>query len=279
MRALLRGDVVDAPKVEDTLEDLIEHVVRGGWPRSMSLPVGDAAIAARDYLTQIVQVDAKRVGGERRQTSKAALALRALARNEGTISNISTLEGDVGVEDGESSSISRPTLYRYLELFEQLMIIEDQPAWSTHLRSKSAIRKSPKRRFVDPSLAVAAIGATPARLLGDLEYFGFLFESLVVRDVRTYAQACGASVYHYRDSDNLEVDIIVESHDGTWAALEVKLGVHSVDEAATNLLRFRDRVDTTTVGQPAALVVVVGSGYGYTRPDGVSVVPLTSLTA
>jgi len=157
------------------------------------------------------------------------------------------------------------------------MVIEDQPAWAPHLRSKSVLRNAAKRHFSDPSLAVAALRATPARLLEDFELFGLLFESMVVRDLRIYAQAADAVVYHYRDNTNLEIDAIVETASGRWAAFEAKLGHGQIDDAAANLLRFAGRVNTKRSGKPATLVVIVATGYGYTRDDGVAVIPIGAM--
>ncbi len=154
------------------------------------------------------------------------------------------------------------------------MIIEDQPAWAPHLRSRSRLRSAPKRHFVDPSLAVAALRATPERLLKDLNLLGFLFESLVVRDLRIYSQGVDAQVLQYRDNTGLEIDAVVESADGRWAAFEVKLGFAEVEQGAANLRRFAERIDTRKCGAPAALAVIIGSGYGYVRPDGVVVIPI-----
>ena len=157
------------------------------------------------------------------------------------------------------------------------MIVEDQPAWAPHLRSRTRLRAASKRHFVDPSLAVAAVGGSPARLLDDLNLMGHLFESLVVRDLRVYAQASGASVLQYRDETDLEVDSIVEAADGRWIAFEVKLGGGFIDDAASNLLKFVDRVDTKKCGDPSTLGVITSTGYVLTREDGVVVIPIGAL--
>ncbi|MDE2875079.1 MAG: DUF4143 domain-containing protein [Gemmatimonadota bacterium] len=163
----------------------------------------------------------------------------------------------------------------YLNALESIMIVENPPAWATHLRSRAVLRKRPVRHFVDPSLAVAALGADPGRLLRDFRFLGLLFESLVVRDLRVYAQAADAEVFHYREDGRLEVDAVVQARDGRWAAFEVKLGPKAVEEGARNLLRLAERVDPEVVGPPQALGVA--SGYGYTRPDGVGVIPIGAL--
>jgi uncharacterized protein len=157
------------------------------------------------------------------------------------------------------------------------MVVENQPAWAPHLRSRHRLRKAPKRHFVDPSLAVAALGATPDGLLGDLNLLGFLFESLVVRDLRVYAQPTDARVSQYRDSGGLEVDAIIESSDGRWMAFEVKLGYEQIDDAAASLTRFAARIDTTSSGDPKLLGVIVATGYGYRRKDGVAVISIGAL--
>jgi len=179
--------------------------------------------------------------------------------------------------DGEDISVSRLSAHEYQDALTRLMILEVQPAWSTHLRSRARLRDRPRSHLVDPSLAAAALDATPAKLLRDLNTLGLLFESLVVRDLRVYADATDAAVYHYRDSDGLEVDAIVESRDGTWGAFEVKLGTGQIDQAAAQLIKFADKVDTDKVGAPAVLGVITAGGYGLTRPDGVVTIPIGAL--
>ena len=157
------------------------------------------------------------------------------------------------------------------------MVYEEQPAWSPRLQSRSILRGAPKRHFVDPSLAVAALGADPDRLLAELDFMGFLFESLVYRDLAIYAGTSDAQVFHYRDN-TLEVDAVVQNRRGDWCAFEIKLGVGQADAAAASLLKLHDRVDTETVGEAKALGVIVGTGsYAYRRPDGVLVIPLAAL--
>src|SRR5690606_31271080 len=167
----------------------------------------------------------------------------------------------------------------YLASLERLMVVEDVPAWAPHLRSRSILRSAAMRHFVDPSLAVAALRATPERLLREINWFGLLFESLAIRDLRIYAQANDAAVRQYRDNTGLEIDAIVETAAGAWGAFEVKLGQAQVDEAAANLRKFAQRVDTSLCGRPATLAVLVGvgTGYGYVRPDGIAVIPIGAL--
>ena len=197
--------------------------------------------------------------------------MHSLARNTATVVSVATMTRDAR---GSGATFSEQTARGYLSALERLMVVEQQPAWAPHLRSRSRLRTSRKRHFVDPSLATAALGAAPEHLLKDIPWFGFLFESLVVRDLRVYAQAMRARVYHYRDNTGLEVDAIVDAGPGRWAAFEIKLGAGRTEEAARTLLALAERVDTSRCGAPAALAVITATGYGYQRPDGVAVVPV-----
>jgi predicted AAA+ superfamily ATPase len=267
-----RIDAVADPGL--TVKDLAEEVAIGGWPGLRDRRVPDVLRALRDYLGEIARVDVGRVDATRRDPARVTRLLRSLARNVATHAAATTLAGDTG---GADEPLKDDTVRDYLAALERLMVVEDQPAWAPHLRSKHRLRTAPKRHFADPSLAVAALGATPERLLQEINLLGFLFESLVVRDLRVYAQASDAHVLQYRDSGGLEVDAIVEAPDGRWMAFEVKLGQRQVDEAAASLLRFADRIDTERCGRPALLGVIVATGYGYRREDGVAVLPIGAL--
>jgi predicted AAA+ superfamily ATPase len=157
------------------------------------------------------------------------------------------------------------------------MILEDQPAWNTHIRSSSALRKSPKRHFTDVSLAIASLGADENSLINDLKFTGFLFESLVTHDLRVYGQANDAKVYHYRDSSGLEIDSIVQKYNGDWCAFEIKLGTGQIDEAAAVLKKFVSILDTKKIKPPKSLNIITGTGISYARPDGINVISLASL--
>lgn len=254
--------------------DIATEVSVGGWPGLTELPHLDAMRAVRDYLEEIRRVDVERLDGTRRDPERVSRLLRSLARNVGTHAALTTLAADAGGSDGPLRS---ETVSVYMDALSRLMIVEDQPAWRPHMRSRYVLRSAPKRHFVDPSLAVAALGASPERLLADVKALGFLFESLVVRDLRVYAQAADGRVLQYRDSSGLEVDAVVEAADGRWMACEVKLGSGQIEEGAATLRRFARQVDTDRCGEPAALAVIVGSGYGYVRQDGVHVVPIGAL--
>lgn len=271
---VLTGKPARSPDSELGLRALTERIAVGGWPGVQGRDPDAALRIVRAYVDEIRRLDVDRVDGGRRDPERVGRMLRSLARNVATHASLSTIGHDTGA-DGDP--IRRETVADYLEALTRLMVVEDQPAWQPHLRSKAALRGGPKRHFVDPSLAVAALRATPADLIDDLELLGFLFESLVVRDLRVYAQAADADVLQYRDSNGLEVDAIVRRPGGPWAAFEVKLGERQIDQAAKTLLRFAERVDTSRIGEPAGLGVIVSSGYGYTRPDGISVIPIGAL--
>jgi predicted AAA+ superfamily ATPase len=274
LAALLGGEPARAADDGMTVASLAERIAVGGWPGSLGRTVGEALRWARDYLDEIRRVDIGRVHATRRDPERVGRLLRALARSVATTVAATTLAADAGGADG---ALDDETVRDYLAALERLMVIEDQPPWAPHLRSRSILRSAAKRHFVDPSLAVAALRADPTRLLEDLSLLGLLFESLVVRDLRVHAQAMDARVLHYRDNTGLEVDAIIELADGRWAAFEVKLGVGGIDQGAATLRRFADRVDTQRSGPPLALGVIVGMGYGYTRPDGVAVIPIGAL--
>lgn len=269
--AMLRGNDAHSADTGLVVGDLAEQVVVGGWPSNLQRTVTQSMQAARDYLEEIRRVDIGRVDGRAYDPVRVGRLLRSLARHVATEASIATLSADAGGIDGV---LARDTVSDYLAALDRLMITEDQPAWAPHLRSRSRVRSASKRHFIDPSLACAALRATPDRLLADLQLLGLLFESLVVRDLRVYAQAADGTVLHYRDNTGLEVDAIVETGDGSWAAFEVKLGQMQIDAAAESLLKFAARVDTDKCGAPKALAVIVGTGYGYKRPDGVQVIPI-----
>jgi hypothetical protein len=257
-----------------TVADLAREIALGGWPGFRDLEPAHALRAVRDYLDEIRRVDVPSVSGTRRDPNKVGQLLRSLARNTATYATATTLARDA---DGADGPLKDDTAREYLDVLARLMIVEDQPAWAPHLRSRYVLRRAAKRHFVDPSLAVAALRATPERLLHDLKLLGFLFESLVVRDLRVYAQASDAQVLQYRDSNGLEVDAIVQAEDGRWAAFEIKLGSGLLEEGAANLKKFVQQIDTDMCGSPSTLGVITGTGYGYVRDDGINVIPIGAL--
>ncbi len=256
------------------LRNVVDAMCRGGWPACRHLPVDDAQEFLAVYIEEICRLDIRRPDGTRHDPLGVRRAITSLARHSASSPTGATLAADIGRE----RPISHETLTAYLDALTRIFIVEDQPAWAPHLSSRARLRKAPKRHLVDPALAVCALGANPRQLFDDRETLGHLFESLAVRDLRIYAQASGASVFHFLDSNHLEADIVVQRRDGAWLAAEVKLGrVAAVDAAAASLLRLRDRVDTGRMGEPAKLLVITATGYGYQRADGVAVAPLTLL--
>lgn len=271
LRALLHGGVPRAPDPGLSVTDVVERIAIGGWPAVQTLDPGTALRAMRAYVDEVVRTDVRRVDGVAHDPARVNLFLRAVARNVSTTAAITTLATDVG---GDAQELSRTSVYDYHDALTRLMVIEDQPAWGPHLRSKSRVRTAPTRQFVDPAVAVAALRATPERLLGDLELCGFLFQALVVRDLRVYSQPIRGQIFHYRDNTDLEVDAIVETDAGAWGAFEVKLGGGGVDAGAASLLKFADRIDTRRCGKPGVLAVITSTGYAYMRDDGVAVIPI-----
>lgn len=253
-----------------TIQELVELIAVGGWPGHLRLTSKQALRANRDYLEEIRRVDINRVDGVRRDPDKVGRLLRSLARNTGTYASATGMAEDIG-------DITVQTVLEYLASLERLMIMEDQPAWAPYLRSRSRLRSMARRQFVDPSLAVAALRTSPEGLLKDMNLLGFLFESLVVRDLRVYAQAMDAEVLQYRDNTGLEVDAVIHCADGRWGAFEIKMGTGMVEQGAASLLKFVDRVDTDKCGCPSLMAVITGTGYGYQRDDGVTVLPIAAL--
>ena len=226
-------------------------------------------------MALIAEVDLSKVSDKRRDPYKVTRLLQSLARNVSTEVTLSALSKDTGGRDAE---LDDETVADYLSALERLMAVDNLPAWNTHIRSSDMLRKSPKRHFADPSMAVGALGLSLDKLTDDLHYFGLLFESLVIRDIRIYADAGGGKAFHYRDSRGLEIDAVVEYADGTWGAFEIKLGIGAVDAAASNLLKFADKIDTDKTKAPSALTVITGNGFAHRRQDGVNVVPISVLT-
>lgn len=271
---LLEGRTFAAAESPVNVPTLVEAACRGGWPRLIGAPIVEACRFTRDYLSDICRVDISAVDGISRSPTRVMRLLRSLARNVATTAGCRKLAS----ETGGDVRVGRTTVKTYLDALSRLFVVEDLPAWNTHLRSRTSLIRSPKRHFVDPSLAPAALGVGPQRYLDDLNAFGFLFESMAVRDLRIYAQAHNANVYHYRDTYGLEADAIIETADGRWIAVEAKLGgTSTIENAAKALLKLRDRVSKERAASLARLVVITGGRYCYQRADGVEVVPLACL--
>lgn len=259
-----------------TYRDLAGEAIRGGWPALIDMDTGSSREFTASYMSDIASTDIPLATGTRHDPSRVARLLSSIARTVATEAGAAKLAADISADGG---SLDVNTVRNYLDALARIFVIEEQPAWSPSLRSRTRLRQQPRMHFTDPSLACAALRLTPERLAQDPEYFGQVFESMVVRDIRSYLSATGGSVFHYRDGTNLEVDLILELADGGWAAIEVKLGASMVPEAEKNLLKLRDeRIDTSTLGDPAFLAIITGTEHGYTLPSGVHVIPLGALT-
>jgi predicted AAA+ superfamily ATPase len=259
-----------------TVENIAFIICRGGWPASILLEEVPALRMAIDYVEAIINQDISRVDNIERNPERVRLLLRSLARNIATLANYSTIKEDIEATD---TSISDKTIASYINALRKIFVIEDLPAWSPSLRSKTAIRTSEKRHFVDPSIATAVMRANPEGILTDFEYFGFLFEALCTRDIRIYAQANDGDVFHYRDKSGLEADLIVRLRDGRWAAIEVKLGQKQIEEAAKNLLALQAKINAEKMGKCSFLMILTAGQFAYQREDGVWVVPIGCLRA
>lgn len=257
-----------------TIEDIAYAICRGGWPASLNMEKDDALDVAKDYVDAVCHKDASSVDKSQKDPDRVRSVLKSLARNISTMTSDRTIMGDVKAND---SSITDKTLEIYLRSLRKLFLIEDVKAWQPSLRSKTGIRTSDKRQFVDPSIAVASIGTSPRGILEDFNYYGFLFESLCVRDLRVYLEPLRGKLYHYHDNNDLEADLILCLEDGRWAAVEVKLGSREIDEGAANLLKLASNIDSTRHQKPSFLMVLTGGEFAYRRADGVLVVPIGTL--
>jgi predicted AAA+ superfamily ATPase len=272
---LMRGEPPVSESAAFDIGELAEKIMLGGWPGLIGESAANGLRFTSDYISLIADVDLSRVSNKRRDPHKVMRLLQSLARNVSTEATIAALAKDVGGDGG----LDDETVAIYLAALERLMTVENLPAWNVHIRSSDMLRKSPKRHFCDPSLAVGALGLSVDKLTSDLNRFGLLFESLAIRDLRIYADVEGGKLFHYRDSRGMEIDAVAEYADGTWGAFEIKLGIGAADVAARNLLKFAAKIDTEKTKAPAALTVVTGNGFAHRRPDGVNVVPLSTLTA
>lgn len=277
LEALCRGELRPAMTGEVEIKKLIDLMIRGGWPGSLSLSAQQAALLPGEYLNAVIDDDVYRMDGVKRNTAKMRLLLRSLARNESTTATNRTLKNDIKEQDDEDIDVE--TVAEYLDIFERLFLTDNQPPFSTGVRSSVRVKQAVKRHFCDPSLACSLLKVTPETLLGDLETLGFLFEALCERDLKIYAESFGGSLYHYQDYQGREIDAVVELPGGQWCAFEIKLGANQIDRAAAGLLRLQQEFMNDPKGKPpAVLCVLCGmSSAAYRRPDGVFVVPVTAL--
>ncbi|MCL2442743.1 MAG: DUF4143 domain-containing protein [Treponema sp.] len=257
-----------------TIEALAYALTRGGWPASIGQKESAALQQVYNYVDAIINIDVSRVDGVEKNPQRVRALMRSLARNISSMANITTIQNDITIDE---HSISDKTISIYLNALRRIFVIEDLPAWNPAIRSKTAIRTSPKRHFIDPSIASAVFRATPASLLSDFNTFGLLFESLCIRDLRIYSGAIDGEVFHYRDKSGLEADAIVHLKDGRWGAIEVKMGSKEIDIAAKNLLTLQEKINIDKMKPPSFLMVLTATEFGYKRKDGVYIVPIGCL--
>lgn len=260
-----------------TIEDLCQAIIRGGWPQATFLSPADATATARDYFQAVVTQDISRVDEVNRDEARTRRLIRSYARLQGSQAAIATIQADMRAH--EAQTMSPDTINNYLEALRRIFVIEDLPAWSPKLRSKTTIRTSDTRYFTDPSIAAAALEATGKDLAGDPQTLGFLFETLAVRDLRAYTEALGGALYHYRDKSGLECDTIAHLDDGRYSLIEIKLGGEdAIETAAATLKKLAGLIDTSKMRAPSFLAVLTGVGeFAYQRADGVYVIPLGTL--
>ena len=264
------------------LEQLVFAACRGGWPSSLAKKSDGAKLrVARNYLDAICTTDASRVDGVLRDETRVRAVMHAYARNISTTATDATVLEDVRANFGEFSD---KTLASYKSALERLFVIEDVPAWCPAIRSRTAIRSARKKEFTDPSIAVAALGASPQRLLADLQTFGFIFETLCIRDLRVYTTSIGGKLSYYRDRYGLESDCVLHLPDGRFALIEFKLGNRQIEEGAAHLIQIRELIREANasksgirIEEPLLMMVVTGGSIAYTRKDGVHVVPIGCL--
>ncbi len=259
------------------LEKIAYLVCRGGWPRAIFMEEEIALEQAYDYYDAVVNRDISEADGVTRNPERVKNLMRSYARNMGTQASNDTLRSDMIAND--SSSLDTDTVLSYVNALKKIFVVEEAPAWNPNLRSKTAIRTSDTRYFIDPSIAVASLGIGPKDLMNDLNTFGLLFETLCIRDLRVYAESIKGKVYHYRDANDLECDAVIHLRDGSYGLIEIKLGGDSlINEGVGTLKKLESRIDITKMNKPAFLLVLTATGkYAYRREDGVYVVPIGCL--
>ena len=274
------GELFSHPEKVDgynslTMENVAFAICRGGWPKSLNKKTDKAALSqVKEYFEAITRSDISRVDGVDRDQQRAKRLMRSYARLQGAMAGIPTIVADM--KTNEPEGMSDETVVSYIKALKKIFVIEDMPAWNPNLRSKTAIRTSDTRYFVDPSIAIAALGLGPDDLLNDLETMGLMFETLCVRDLRVYADANDGDVFHYRDKNGLECDAVVHLRNGSYGLIEIKLGGETlIEEGASNLNSLANMIDTTKMKKPSFKMVLTAVGqYAYLRTDGVMVVPI-----
>lgn len=278
LSSLFSGQPEIGAKSDLDLRRLAYLICRGGWPKAIDKNSENAALLqVYEYYRAIVDRDISRVDNVRRDTQRAMRIMQSYARHQGAQVSIATIKSDIAAN--EADEVSNPTIESYLTALRKIFVIEDMRAWNPNLRSKTAIRSSDTRYYVDPSIAVAAMGLGPNDLINDLSTMGLFFETLCVRDLRVYADALGGNVYHYRDKNGLECDAVVHLRNGSYGLIEIKLGGSTlIEEGAKTLTSLTELIDTTRMKSPSFRMILTGVGdFAYRRPDGIYVVPVGAL--
>ncbi len=261
---------------EVPLENIIDYIVRGGWPANQEVPLKQASYLPKEYINAILDDDVYRIDGIKRDRHKMDLLMRSLARNESTTVTNKRIKNDIKEIDDEDIDVE--TVSSYLDILNRLFLIDNQKPYEKKLRSSIRVKQAEKRHLVDPSLAVAMLKATPEMLVNDLNTLGFLFEALVERDLKIYAETFDAQLFHYQDYNNREMDAVIQMPNGDWCGFEIKLGAHQIEEAAQSLLKIKNEIIADGKEGPKSLCVICGlSNAAYRREDGVLVVPITAL--
>lgn len=274
-------DLFDGAMPEGTsfvdLDRLAFLTCRGGWPGALTLSENAALRVSRAYIKAVVNSDINRVDDVKRDPDLMLRIIRSLARNQGEQIPYTTIRADV--INNEKVQLSDDTVESYVKVLKKIFLEEDMRAWNPNLRSKTAIRTTDTRYFVDSSIATAALGLGPKDLINDLIDFGFYFETLAVRDLRVYADALDGEVFHYRDKNGLECDAVLHRRNGSYGLIEIKIGgADNIEKGAKTLKDLASKIDTTKMKAPSFMMVVTGIGqYAYRRPDGVCVVPIGCL--
>ena len=260
-----------------SIDRLAFLVCRGGWPQAVDMQDEIALDQAMDYYDAVVHSDINRADNVQKNPERVKRLMRSYARNQGGQVPNTVLAQDIAAND--ETPISEETVASYVSALRKIFVVEDMPAWNPNLRSKTAIRSSDTRYYIDPSIAAAALGIGPNDLINDLNTFGFLFETLCIRDLRVFADALNGEVYHYRDKDGLECDAVVHLRNGNYGLIEIKLGGDRlIEEGAKSLKSMEAKIDTDKMNTPSFLMVLTGTGdYAYRRQDGVYVVPIGCL--
>ena len=256
-------------------DSLINAMIRGGWPETLNISGNNKYLIAKDYVKSLLNEEIKTIDGTQRDSSKMRAVLKSISRNISTNVNKTTILDDVKNEF--FNELSRPTLDDYINTLEKLYILEYIPATNLNLRSKTPLRVTPKLELVDPSLVIAALNLKRDDLINDLKFTGFIFENLCMRDLKIYAESIDARLSYYRDKNDFEVDCILETADGKWGAIEIKLGAGEIPSALDNLNRFKEKLDTKKYGEPSFLMVLTGADYSYKRDDGIYVVSIGNI--